>query len=789
MTSVPNPSLNAGLAALKQGNYTDAIAHFESICETELDDTLVVKASKGLITAHRSLGNWEKAIALCQQLVEHPDVQTSDWARNALAKLRAEHPDSHPRADATGFVPLADTPPTSTGFVAFEETSPQRTSPKPRSTPSRTKPPRKPPSTQQPSQKQQPQTGSVSQLPIPYAPPPGTAPSLFTPRPPWRNRGRAERWRKLKPPKLTRLWLVQLATIVILFWGVRFGVELAMGATNTLLVYLPLLQPFPLLYRDPALPLGILLVLLLIGSPWLLDRILKASYGLEPFSLSQLASHSSEAAKLIQQVSRQRHLPIPQLRILPTDTPIALTYGNLPRTARIAVSEGLLAQLHEDEIATIYASQLGHIAYWDFILMSWGQTLLQIPYSLYGQVSQWGEQLPELIDRKVPASGQFLSPLFVGISTVVASVSYGIYWLLRLPFLWLSRVRVYYSDRFATDTTGNPNGLTRALLKIGLGMTDDIQTYRATSGLLASFDLLLPVGYRQALPLGSCSPQIPFAEVLRWDCTNPYRDWLILTAAHPLLGERLHLFARYAHFWTLGTELDLPPLVPPIRRNAARLSKLRDSYQALPLLESALLWGLLLGIGLRASLWLVGRISDSLDIWRLIWLHNADFFLDACVLVTFSLCIFLWINRYFPDIKPPAVQIEPNLGELLSVPDAVPAESQPVQLTGKLLGRSGLHNRLAQDLILQTSTGFIKLHFFSRLGSFGNLLLASAHPSELVNQQVTVSGWFRRGVTPWIDVETLRTSGGRVSRAHYPIWLTGLALAAAIWGAYLIWQA
>jgi hypothetical protein len=257
------------------------------------------------------------------------------------------------------------------------------------------------------------------------------------------------------------------------------------------------------------------------------------------------------------------------------------------------------------------------------------------------------------------------------------------------------------------------------------------------------------------------------------------------------MGERSHLLARYAHFWKLGTELDLPTLTPPIRDNKARLSKLGNSYKALPLLQSALLYGLVLGVVLRVVLWLIGQIGDFLNIWQVIWMHNARAFLpflNACVLIAFSLTIFLWINRYFPDIKPSTVQTEPNLGDFFAEPTTLPPDSQPVQLTGKLLGRRGLLNWLGQDLILQTSTGLVKLHFFSYLGPFGNFLPQSTRPSDLVNQQVTVTGWFRRGVTPWIDIETLRTQGGRVARANYPIWITMLALIAAAWGAYLIWQ-
>ncbi len=59
MASVPNPSLDAGLNALEQGNYSVAIAHLEGVCETELDDSVVSVASKELVTAYRRSGALE----------------------------------------------------------------------------------------------------------------------------------------------------------------------------------------------------------------------------------------------------------------------------------------------------------------------------------------------------------------------------------------------------------------------------------------------------------------------------------------------------------------------------------------------------------------------------------------------------------------------------------------------------------------------------------------------------------------------------------------------------------
>jgi outer membrane protein assembly factor BamD (BamD/ComL family) len=59
MGAVPNPSLDAGLDALQQANYSDAIAYLEAVRETELDDSLVTQASQALVTAYQRSGDVE----------------------------------------------------------------------------------------------------------------------------------------------------------------------------------------------------------------------------------------------------------------------------------------------------------------------------------------------------------------------------------------------------------------------------------------------------------------------------------------------------------------------------------------------------------------------------------------------------------------------------------------------------------------------------------------------------------------------------------------------------------
>jgi hypothetical protein len=159
----------------------------------------------------------------------------------------------------------------------------------------------------------------------------------------------------------------------------------------------------------------------------------------------------------------------------------------------------------------------------------------------------------------------------------------------------------------------------------------------------------------------------------------------------------------------------------------------------------------------------------------------------GCLPIGLSIGIFIRINAFFPDSKPATSLNNPNLPDLLANPTALPINSQPLNLKGKLLGRRGISNWLGQDLILHLPTGLVKLHHVSRLGAVGDLLLRpTINPTDLLGRYLFVTGWFRRGANPWIDIDILRTQGGKISRSSHPVWSTLLASVATAWGVYMI---
>ena len=780
MTS--SQKLSAGLAALKQKNYATAIAHLELV-DPSAPHAVYEKAQAGLIKAYAQTGQVNRAIVLCQTLAQGSSPQARDWASQTLSNLaqrysgKSEIQDE--MGDKTGFVPLLEQTSESLGnsqgrssrevirhSAALPIVQPQdiqaqdiqaqdiqpseaqaETSTIVESLPA-------------PSEALVLRSSSLAALPLAASPQPSTT---------WKNAARAQKWGSLGNVDRSTLWAVTVGTVLALIWMIRTLPMIMQDSLYWICFQLAAMTPLKMFVfwvtpaSDPWVGVAIALLLLFAVSPWLLDKLLQQFYTLKSLKSSELESHSPESVRLLKRVCNQRRQPLPQLGLLPTDAPLAMTYGYLPRNARIVVSQGLLNQLEDEEIAVIYAAELAHIAHWNFGVMSWLTLVAQIPYILYWQISSWGDRQSDRVLRSL--------------AVLVSAFSYGFYWICRLPGLWLSRMRLYHSDRTASELTGNPNALTRALLKVAMGTAQTIQRWEHTSFLLEGFEPLVPVGYRSALTVGSLD--LRQSASLAWDRSNPYRRWLSLLNTHPPLGDRLQLLALYAKYWRLTPELDGQPQ----NQDAESPSNSRRRF----LLQAAPFVGSLGGVAIALMLWLLGGLAARLNWLELSWLWGDRSVLLGSALLGFSTGMFIRINAFFPDIKRSNLLINPSLLDLLRPTTSLPVDSQPLRLQGTLLGRRGFANWLHQDLMLLTETGLIRLHHTSRWGFWGDLLPQKLRPPAFMKYPVTVTGWFRRGATPWIDVDTIQGKGAFLQGQH-PLWSTALAIASALLGAFVIFR-
>lgn len=604
---------------------------------------------------------------------------------------------------------------------------------------------------------------------------------------------RARQWKPLTASNQLEFWLSSGWAIAALVALLTLLIRIALATARPVWRQISRVTTpprWPWLENHPVWVVVLGLLVLLVVSPWVLRWMLGQFYGVKPLPDRELERRSPETHRVLQRVCKQQRLPAPPIGLLPSQAPVVFSYGHLPRTTRIVLSQGLLTQLSDDEIAALVAAELGLMKAWARVPLTLVTLVIQVPFLVYWLVAQWGDRHRNALLR--------------GLAAAIASITYGFYWLLRWPGLWLARTRQRQGDRQSTSITGNPNGLMRALVKMTTGIAQETERQRYTAYSLEGFDLLIPVGHRQALTLGSVysnysKPSLPqtaesasadaddarematlnvSASLWAWDAQNSHRRLLTFNNSHPPLGDRLATLSTYARQWRLR-----PDITISAPRTAVRKTKAHPFW-----LQMAPYVGAPIGLGLAIALWLVGIVAEVANLDSLEWLLGDRSLLWGCLAIGFSFGTLMRINAFFPDIKSNETLSETDLPELLCDPKALPIDSVPVQFRGRLLGRTGTSNGLNQDLMLRTSQGSIPLHCVSQIGPLGNLILGKTHPPDLVGQSVVVTGWFRRGATPWIDVETLRPETGPPLRSGHPIWSTLLAVIATLWGTFIIYQ-
>ncbi len=730
--------LKSGIEAYQQGDYVQAIAFLSQLSRCP-SRTYRTKAAMGLVRVYMAQKDWAKAKSLCTKISCSSQLSVQQWATATLSKIEERATPIAVVQNASGFQPLSPEPAISMFHYAYlnggDEIDNEAVEP-------------------EADQTKTVQIEARSQLHE------------------WPNAGRLPKGRSLGKMKRSPLWFAQTGGAIALYTLLLYFLRGMALIYNESLSFLNRFLPYrvmdwlPFKYASErygywSWRLSIVLFMVAIASPWLWDLCLRFTANRQPFSNQKLRIYSLEAATLLGKRCQQRRWPFPTLWKLPTDVPLIFSYGWLPRNARLVISEGLLTQLSASEIAALVSYEMSHwkTGYWP--LLSIQGLILQLFHQLYWQLSLWGNQ------KTKPLSW---------IAGTVATAGYIIFWLLRLPLLWVSRVRTYYGDRAASELTGNPNGLARALAKLSFCLATSVEKQGYTPILIEQTDLLLPVSID--LTRSALYGIVPLADLFAWDSLNPLRSWMSVRDSHPPLGDRLRLIMAYSQHWKL--DLEVPLEAPPRRKKA--LSQ-RDWTtligQGMPFFGGA--FGLLAG----SSLLVIGAIGHWQE-WPVVdWMHKDLKTFWFCILMGMGLGTMLRINRFFPDLSfdmPPSAE----LPQWMCEPSLLPIDSLPAKLPGYLIGRPGIANWLGQDLMLKTPTGLLKLHFFSTLGPFGNAIGKQKKPPTLLGNPVQVLGWFRRGNQVWIDLDKVRLSDGTVVGAAHPMASLLVAIATTGLGLWLL---
>ena len=166
----------------------------------------------------------------------------------------------------------------------------------------------------------------------------------------------------------------------------------------------------------------------------------------------------------VSKLASQAGVNMPRLAIVPDRTPNAFVFGNSSNNMTLAVHQGLLDQLNEDEIHGVLAHELGHIRHKDSIIMTFMSAIPLVTYTVVRMAFGFGYYGGSGGGRK----GERDSGAFILLAGFVALA---VYFIAQLLVLRLSRLRESYADAFSGYLTAAPKQLESALARITYGLS------------------------------------------------------------------------------------------------------------------------------------------------------------------------------------------------------------------------------------------------------------------------------------------------------------------------------
>jgi heat shock protein HtpX len=179
------------------------------------------------------------------------------------------------------------------------------------------------------------------------------------------------------------------------------------------------------------------------------DKIALASSGAQPVTREQLP----RLYAVMERLAAKANIPVPKLYVVPDEAPNAFATGRNPRHASVAVTQGLLELMNDEELEGVIAHELSHVRNYDILISSIAATLA----GAITWIAHWGPWLGGSDDDERSRGSGIATILLMILGPLGA----------MLLQLGLSRQREYAADASGARMVGNQFGLMSALEKLG----------------------------------------------------------------------------------------------------------------------------------------------------------------------------------------------------------------------------------------------------------------------------------------------------------------------------------
>lgn len=176
------------------------------------------------------------------------------------------------------------------------------------------------------------------------------------------------------------------------------------------------------------------------------DKIALAIYGAKPVTREE----APRVYAIVERLTQRTGLPMPKIFVIPTESPNAFATGRNPEHASVAVTQGILGLLTDEELEGVLAHELGHVRNRDILISSVAATIAGA-ITMLARMAFWFGGSRD--DRDRSPIGGLLMLILAPIAAMLIQMA-------------VSRSREYAADETGAHITGNPYALASALAKL-----------------------------------------------------------------------------------------------------------------------------------------------------------------------------------------------------------------------------------------------------------------------------------------------------------------------------------
>jgi len=188
------------------------------------------------------------------------------------------------------------------------------------------------------------------------------------------------------------------------------------------------------------------------GSYWFSDKIVLSLYRAQELKHED----APDLHRMVEKLAQQAEMPKPRIYLIPSQNPNAFATGRNPDHAVVAVTEGILRLLNEDELEGVLSHELSHIKNRDILIGSIAATLAGVVMVL-ASMARWAALFGGFGRDDDEGAGGLIGLIAMSILAPIAAM------LIQFA---ISRSREYLADETGAKVARNPLGLARALEKL-----------------------------------------------------------------------------------------------------------------------------------------------------------------------------------------------------------------------------------------------------------------------------------------------------------------------------------